>query len=169
MFTVTLTRDRDGHVVLDEERFGGQFNLGKEFDDHLAKASEEERGKFSEVIAAALDDGRFSSTSYERDAQGRVLASIKRLGTMDETRSTLVYDASGNLVERVEYAQGASLGLDETGRIARREDVPTERRFRFDYVYDDRGNWIERVGFVQETGTMQHYEMEQRTFTYYAP
>jgi hypothetical protein len=42
-----------------------------------------------------------------------------------------------------------------------------QRRFRFDYVYDDRGNWVERVGSLQETGTMQHYEMELRTFTYY--
>ena len=54
MFTVTLTRDGGGHVVLDEERFGGQFNLGKEFDDRLAKASKEDRRKFSELIAAAL-------------------------------------------------------------------------------------------------------------------
>ena len=89
VFTVTLTRDKDGHVVLDEERFGGQFNLGKEFDDHLAKASEEDRRKFSKLTAAALDGGRFMSTSYERDAQGRVLASIRRLGTMDETRCTM--------------------------------------------------------------------------------
>ncbi|HJY34147.1 MAG TPA: hypothetical protein VJ260_04810 [Vicinamibacterales bacterium] len=167
VFTVTLTRDGDGHVVLDEERFGGQFNLGKEFDDRLARASEEDRRKFSELIAAALDDGRFSSTTYERDAKGRVLTRVVRMGTMDETRSALAYDASGNIVERVEYAQGASLGLDEAGRIARREDAPTERHFRFDYLYDDRGNWIERVGSLQETGTMQHYEIERRTFTYY--
>ena len=62
-FTITLTRDRDGHAVLDEERFGGQFNLGKEFDDHLANVSEEDQRKYNgELTAAALHDGRFIST-----------------------------------------------------------------------------------------------------------
>jgi hypothetical protein len=64
LFTVTLTRDEHGRIVLEEDRFNGGFGLGKEFNDKLASASGEERQKVEKLMAAALDDGVFSSTAY---------------------------------------------------------------------------------------------------------
>jgi hypothetical protein len=166
LFTVMFTRDAHGRIVLEEDRFDGGFGFGKEFGDKLANASDEERQEVEKLMAAALDDGVFSSTAYDRDADGHILTSSRRMGTMDETRTTFTYDANWNEIERVELSQGAGLSLDDTGLIVRTEESETSRRTTSDYIYDDKRNWIERVSTVHDP-TTEYRSIERRVFTYY--
>jgi hypothetical protein len=166
LLTVTLTGDQNGRLELEEWRFFGLFEAGAELDDKLGSAPEEEQQKVKELLNYALDDGRFITNSYERDGKGRVLTSVRRVGTLDETRSTYAYDANGNLVESVEESRTSNLELDDAGSVASREGTPTSRRFRFDYVYDGHGNWVERLSDMQ--GSAEGWKsIERRTFTYY--
>ena len=167
LFTVSLTRDSDGRIVLQEERFTDLLHSGKELDEKLASAPEEDQRKFKELMDAAFDDQCFTTVSYERDANGRVLASVRRMGALDETRSTYAYDVSGNLVERVDDETSTELALDDT-RVITRQEKSTCRHWRFDYVYDDRGNWTERISLFQDGGDFQRSQIERRTLTYYS-
>lgn len=166
LFTLTVSRDEHGRIAAYEGRFAG-LGLGAGMDEALANASEQDRAQLQKVMEAALDEGRFDITTYERDAEGRILTSTRRIGSMDEARSTFAYDDRANVVEKVESSRSANVGLDDTGLIVRRESPETVRRFTYDYVYDEKRNWIERMTTVHEP-TIENRSRERRSFTYYA-
>lgn len=167
LFYVTLTRDNDGRIVSMEIRFTGLASLWKDLEQDLAQKPEEEQRRLREALDMTFDDHRFMSVSYERDSSGRVLTSTRRMGTLDETRSTYTYDIYGNVLECLEEHTDARLEVRDAGPIVRHEGQSTHQHQRFDYVYDVHGNWTEKVSWMDTGEDVTRASIEHREFTYY--
>ncbi len=167
LFTVTFTRDRDGHVLIEEARFVGDLPFARQLDERFAAAPEEDREKARRLLTMAFDDGRLSTVEYQRDSDGRIVSSIRRMGVMNEERTTCSYDSHGNLTEEINEQRSSNISLDESGAIVTHEEAPTCNHYRFDYVYDERGNWTEKVGWVKIGEDFTRVNIERREFSYY--
>src|SRR5262249_47065645 len=128
---------------------------------------EEDREKARRLLTLAFDDGRISSVEYQRDPDGRIVSSVRRMGIMSEERTTYSYDGHGNVTEQIDEVHGVNLGLDESGAIITRQEAPISNHHRFDYSYDARGNWTEKVGWVKIGEDFTRFDIERRVFTYY--
>jgi hypothetical protein len=166
---VVFTRDRDGRLLSEEAHFSGEMPFGKDLEKQLESASEKDRAQLMAVLEVAFTDGRFFSTSHEYDQKGRKLVSVRRMGTMDEDRTTFVYDDHDNVVEESSEGRGHSLSVDDDGNVQEKEDAVRTQRLRFEYQYDAKSNWTEKVTLMwtDSVDDFGRSSIERRAFTYY--
>lgn len=91
-----------------------------------------------ETIAAADGGAPLSSTSFVRDASGRLVA-VERTGELvEEERETIVWE-DGRIVSRDTELGGVRVEHDEAGHVVRRSDSSGETSAVTRYVYDSDG------------------------------
>jgi hypothetical protein len=166
---VVFTRDRDGRVLSEEVRFGGQFPF-PELEKDLSKRPPEEAAQLAAVISNVFARQTLHATEYAYDRHGRVLEKSMRMGTLGETRTTFRYDDRDNPIEEIQEDQNREVGADADGTLRTRNEKVQRHYGRFEYQYDSEGNWTERIvsNRLEPSPTFQRTNVERRQITYYA-
>ena len=160
--TVTLTRDAAGRLVKEEM----EMDQESMFADLFQNVPPEQRETAAAVFKEAL--GKFSSTSYTYDGQGRRVQRIMSMGTLSEQRSTYVYQDRDEPIEEINEGTQREAKINDDGGVDYAGDRVTLQRNRFEYIYDAQGNWIERMVWYRlaPNPDFQRSNVERRTITY---
>ncbi len=162
--TVILTRDAAGRLVKEEMEMDRESMIT----DLLQKAPLEQRAATAAVFKEAL--GKFSSTSYTYDAQGRRVERIMSMGRLGEHRSTYLYEEWDDPVEEINEDRHREGKINDDGGIEYTPDRVNLQRNRFVYRYDAQGNWTQREVWyrLEPNPDFQRSNVERRAITYRA-
>jgi hypothetical protein len=162
--TVALTRDAAGRLV--KEEMG--MDLESMFADLFQNVPPEQRETAAAGFKEAL--GKFSSTHYTYDDQGRRVERIMSMGKLGEHRSTYLYQDRDDPVEEINEDRHREAKINETGSVEYTPDSVNLQRNRLEYRYDEQGNWTERVVSyrLEPNPDFQCSNIERRTITYHA-
>lgn len=162
--TVTLTRDAAGRLVKEEM----EMDQESMFADLFHNVPPEQRDTAAVVFKEAL--GKFSSTSYTYDGQGRRVQRIMSMGRLGEHRSTYVYEDRDEPIEEINEDTHREVKINDDGGVEYAADRVTLQRNRFEYRYDSQGNWIERTVWyrLEPNPDFQCSNIERRTITYHS-
>ena len=162
--TVTLIRDATGRLVQEEMAMDRESMLT----NVLQEVPPEQREAAAAIFQEAL--GRFSSTSYTYDGQGRRVERTIRMGTLGEYRSTYLYQDRDDPVEEITEDIHREANINENGGVEYTPDRVNLQHNRFEYRYDERGNWTARAVWyrLEPNPDFQRSNVERRAITYHA-
>ena len=162
--TVTLTRDAAGRLVKEEM----EMDQESMFADLFQNVPPEQRETAAAVFKEAL--GKFSSTSYTYDGQGRRVERNMGMGRLGEHRSTYLYEDRDDPIEEINEDRHREAKINESGGVEYTPDRVNLQHNRFVYHYDAQGNWTERVVWyrLEPNPDFQRSNVERRTITYHA-
>ena len=162
--TVTLTRDATGRLAKEE--------MVMDQESMLTNLLQEAPPEQFEAAAAIFKDalGKFTSTSYTYDGQGRRVERTNRMGRLGEHRSTYLYHDRDDPIEEINEDRHREANINENGGVEYSPDRVNRQHNRTEYVYDARGNWTERtVSYQVDPNTpFQRSNVERRAITYHA-
>jgi YD repeat-containing protein len=167
--TIVITRDREGRVLTEENRYLGAVPFGPSFEEKLKIGSDEDRAKLAALLAVAFPDQTFTRTSYEYDQDGRKLSVTRGMGAMGGSRTTFFYDDHDNVVEQATETRQTDMSLDDDGNVVGKERPVPSSRNRLDYQYDATGNWTEKVvsAWIEADGDFRRWSLERRVISYW--
>lgn len=160
---VVLTRDRAGRPLREEARLEDAAPLNLQ--GALGQLSPEDRAGLVAMYASAFGS---IVTTFAYDSEGRLVERNRRMGSLDEERTTFTYDDHDNPTEERTESRSREMHVDETGALRASQDTVTTSQIRFAYTYDAEGNWTERVVWTrqQPDAKFVRSNIERRTVTY---
>jgi hypothetical protein len=160
--TVTLTHDSAGRLVKEEM----EMDQESMFADLFQNVPPEQRETAAAVFKEAL--GKFSSTSYTYDGQGRRVQRNVSMGRLGEQRSTYLYEDRDDPIEEINEDRHREANIKDDGGVEHAPDRVNLQHNRFVYRYDGQGNWTERMVWyrLEPNPDFQRSNVERRTITY---
>jgi hypothetical protein len=108
-------------------------------------------------------------TTYEYDAEGRLVARTQQMGLLAEERSTYIHDERGNPIEEFHESVNREMSLDAEARPHTGANTTRWHQIRLSYEYDGRGNWTARTlrHRFTKNAEFEPSNVEWRTIEYY--
>ena len=145
-----------------------------------ARLTPEQMEVRSKQVAAFAVGEKPSTRTYTYDPQGRVIESLDRNATFEQTKTIRYNDYGDKIEERTTFKNnskipiplGVPYSFDDYGnpvpvkpgeKAAAIRLMPPDTHVQYTYRYDSHGNWTERI----ETHDNGYKETARRTLTYY--
>ncbi len=158
---IVLVRDGDGRVVTEEAENVAPLALPEG-----PEMSADDREQLLALARLAFATMR---TTYEYDAEGRLVSRTQRMGLLAEDRTAYSYDERGNAIEEFTASVNRDMNLDAEGRPQTGADTTRWHDIRLAYEYDGRGNWKARIvrNRFTKDAEFEPSNVEWRTIEYY--
>jgi hypothetical protein len=159
---ITLTRDGEGRVVTEEAQNIGPFTLP----DAPGPVPADDRELLQALVMRVFGAIR---TTYQYDADGRLVFRTQQMGLLREERIAYGYGERGDPIEEFHESINREMHLDRDGGPTSSGDRTRMHEVRFSYEYDARGNWTKRIaqGRVTRDAEFEQSNRELRTIDYY--
>ena len=163
--SILKTWDDDGNMIAEEDALGGVRSYGFDAMERRTSQTDPLGGTSNHVydcMGRLLESTNAAGivTAYTYDAEGRRLSTTRGLGTAVEATVSAVYDAEGQLVEKV-LPDGSSwlYTFDSGGNVTSVEDPSGALT---EYTWDARGNLLTVEDALARTTTYGYDLMGRR-------
>jgi len=119
------------------------------------------------VLKEALGEA-LSTTRYEYDAKGRLVARENRMGKLGEDYTFYRYQAHDDPVEETIEHRSREGTVDESGSLRYSSNRVNVQHIRLEYLYDEYGNWTERIVSLrlESESAFRRSNVQRRAITY---
>jgi YD repeat-containing protein len=166
---VVFIRDSAGRL-LSEENYMGEQGPYSELKKRIEAISTEDRECATAILSKLYSPTQaFMSTSYEYDANSRLIARSRLMSTLLEERSTFRYDDHGNPIEEAIEHNSRDAFINENEELQTTNENTRKQRIRFEYKYDALENWTECIvsSLHEPNSDFQRSNVERREISYY--